>query len=60
LLSPDSAGAGGFTRKWHRLDTGIAINEGYAFQWFSMAVVLTGIFFLLNFKSPDSGESSKE
>lgn len=58
LLSPDSS-AGGFTRKWKRLDTGIAINEGYAFQWFSMALALTGIFFLVNLK-PDSKESSKE
>ena len=60
LLSPKSTDAGGFTRKWHRLDTGIAINEGYAFQWFSMALVLTGIYFILNFKHPDSEESSKE
>jgi surfeit locus 1 family protein len=58
LLSPDS-NAGGFTRKWKRLDTGIAINEGYAFQWFSMALALTGIFFLVNLK-PDTKESSKE
>jgi len=59
LLSPDSK-AGGYTRKWKRLDTGIAINEGYAFQWFSMALALTGIFFLVNLKKPDSKESKKE
>ena len=58
LLSPDS-NAGGFSRKWQKLNTGIAINEGYAFQWFSMALALTGIYFLVNLK-PDSKESSEE
>lgn len=36
LLDPDSP-AGGFVRRWARLDTGIAVHKGYAFQWFILA-----------------------
>lgn len=36
LLDPDSP-AGGFVRRWARLDTGIAVHKGYAFQWFTLA-----------------------
>jgi surfeit locus 1 family protein len=39
LLDPESP-AGGFVRRWARLDTGIAVHEGYAFQWFILAVTL--------------------
>lgn len=39
LLDPQSP-AGGFVRDWARLDTGIAVHEGYAFQWFSLAVTV--------------------
>jgi len=56
LLDPQSK-AGGFERKWRRLDTGIAVHQGYAFQWFSLAVALAAIFFLVNFRET---ESSKE
>ncbi|MDD1632449.1 MAG: SURF1 family protein, partial [Methylococcaceae bacterium] len=37
LLDHDSP-AGGYTRQWARLDSGIATHQGYAFQWFSLAV----------------------
>ena len=55
LLDPESQ-AGGFIREWRRLDTGIAKHEGYAFQWFSMAVALAAIgifFFFLRTKEDD-------
>jgi surfeit locus 1 family protein len=55
LLDPDSK-AGGFERKWKRLDTGIAVHQGYAFQWFSLAVALAAIFFLVNFRKPEQQE----
>lgn len=55
LLDPNSK-AGGFERKWRRLDTGIAVHQGYAFQWFSLAVALVAIFFLLNFRKTDSSK----
>lgn len=47
LLDPDSP-AGGYTRQWARLDSGIATHQGYAFQWFSLAVALAAIYILVN------------
>ncbi|BAU47041.1 surfeit locus 1 [Sulfurifustis variabilis] len=35
LLDPQAPG--GFVREWARLDTGIAVHQGYAFQWFALA-----------------------
>lgn len=38
--------AGGFVREWTRLDAGIAVHQGYAFQWFALAaaaIVLFGV-----------------
>lgn len=35
LLDPKSPG--GYVRDWARLDTGVAVHEGYAFQWFLLA-----------------------
>lgn len=49
LLDPDSQ-SGGFVREWKRLDTGIAVHQGYAFQWFSLAVALVAIFLFVNFR----------
>lgn len=46
LLDPRSD-AGGFVRDWTRLDAGIAVHQGYAFQWFALAaaaLVLYGAF----------------
>lgn len=49
LMDPKS-GAGGFVRNWHRLDTGIAVHQGYAFQWFSLAVALVALVMFFNFR----------
>ncbi|HYA38794.1 MAG TPA: SURF1 family protein [Candidatus Methylomirabilis sp.] len=46
LLDPQSS-AGGFTREWARLDAGIAVHEGYAFQWFMMAAALVVIYLFM-------------
>ena len=46
LLDPRSP-AGGFTREWARLDAGIAVHEGYAFQWFMMAAGLVVIYLFM-------------
>ena len=43
LLDPASQ-AEGFVRQWRRFDAKVTIHQGYAFQWFSMAVVLVGIY----------------
>jgi len=46
LLDPESP-AGGFTREWSRLDVGIAVHQGYAFQWFMLAAALLALYFFL-------------
>lgn len=52
LLDPDNS-SGGFVRQWARLDAGIATHQGYAFQWFSLAVTLAAIYILLNTRKTD-------
>ncbi len=47
LLDAESP-AGGFVRDWARLDTGIAVHKGYAFQWFTLAAVLLAIYLFFN------------
>jgi surfeit locus 1 family protein len=49
LLDPASP-AGGYVREWKRPDTGIAMHQGYAVQWFVMAAVLVIIYFFRNFR----------
>ncbi len=58
LLDPDSP-AGGYVRDWKPLNTRIAMHEGYAYQWFAMALILTGLYFYLNFRpvgDPSDGD----
>lgn len=53
LLDPGSD-AGGFVRDWTRLDAGIAVHQGYAFQWFALAaaaIVLYGVLTRRAYKS---------
>lgn len=40
----------GLIREWIRLDTGSSKNLGYAFQWYSFAVLTVIIFLVLNVK----------
>jgi surfeit locus 1 family protein len=49
---------GGFVRQWARLDAGIATHQGYAFQWFSLAVALAGIYILLNTRKTDHDDNT--
>ena len=48
LLLDAGSPAAGFVREWARPDAGIAIHESYAFQWFSLAVALLGVYLLVN------------
>ena len=48
VLLDSASPAGGFTREWSRLDTGIAVHQGYAFQWFTLAAALLAIYLLLS------------
>lgn len=49
LLDPHSL-AGGFIRDWTRLDAGIAVHQGYAFQWFMLAVTLLALYLFFGFR----------
>ncbi len=49
LLDPHSP-AGGFTRDWTRLDAGIAVHQGYAFQWFMLALTLSALYLVFGFR----------
>lgn len=40
LLDPELPG--GYVRDWQRLDSGIAVHQGYAVQWFALAAALLG------------------
>jgi surfeit locus 1 family protein len=57
LLDKESSG-GGFVRDWKRLDTGIAVHEGYAFQWFSLALALATIFLFLSLTRQGAREAN--
>lgn len=55
LLAP--AAAGGFVREWARLDAGIAMHQGYAFQWFLLAFALSAVYLLVNTRRVDNAKS---
>jgi len=58
LLDPGSK-AGGYIRTWKRLDAGIAVHQGYAFQWFSLALVLFVMFLFMTFRKQPGSEDSR-
>jgi surfeit locus 1 family protein len=47
VLLLDADAAGGYAREWPRLDAGIALHHGYAFQWFALAALAAVICGLL-------------
>lgn len=54
LLDPTS-GAGGFTREWSRLDAGISVHQGYAFQWFMLAAALATVYLFMSLRRRGAG-----
>lgn len=58
LLGPESD-AGGYVREWKRLDTGIAVHQGYAFQWFSLALALLTISLFLGLRRKTGNQTSE-
>ncbi len=38
----DAEVPGGYVREWQRLDSGIAVHQAYAVQWFALAAALLG------------------
>jgi surfeit locus 1 family protein len=59
LLDPDST-AGGFTRDWSRLDAGISVHQGYAFQWFMLAAALASIYLFMSLRRRGAGQPEQE
>lgn len=59
LLDPDSP-AGGFVRRWARLDTGIAVHKGYAFQWFIMAAALLTAYLIYGLRAAKTRNGDAE
>lgn len=59
LLDPADA-AGGFTRDWSRLDAGISVHQGYAFQWFMLAAALASIYLFMGLRRRDADKKKEE
>ncbi|MEW6331608.1 MAG: SURF1 family protein [Pseudomonadota bacterium] len=59
LLDPDSP-AGGFTRDWSRLDAGISVHQGYAFQWFMLAAALASIYLFMSLRRRGAGTREQQ
>ena len=61
IILLDPAATDGFVREWKIVQFGPERNYGYAFQWFTMAIVVLIIFIVLNTRrinhAADSGES---
>lgn len=49
LLDPEVPG--GFVREWARLDAGIAVHYGYAFQWFALAAALAAGYLFIGLRA---------
>jgi surfeit locus 1 family protein len=58
LLDPDISG--GFTRDWSRLDAGISVHQGYAFQWFMLAAALASIYLFMSLRRRGAGQPEQE
>ncbi len=58
LLDPASQ-AGGFIRDWTRLDAGIAVHQGYAFQWFTLAGALIAIYLFMSLRGADADKQEE-
>lgn len=59
LLDPADA-AGGFIRDWSRLDAGISVHQGYAFQWFMLAAALASIYLFMVLRRRDADKQEEE
>lgn len=56
LLDPDRPG--GYVREWARLDAGIAVHQGYAFQWFMLAATVLVVYVVLLIRAIRRGSGS--
>ena len=60
ILLDAASPAGGFVREWARLDSGIAVHQGYAFQWFALTVALLGLYVFFGRRAARSGLAAEE
>lgn len=51
VLLDSASMAGGYARDWARLDTGIAVHHGYAFQWFALAAASFVLYLVLTVRA---------
>jgi surfeit locus 1 family protein len=56
----DPASPGGYTREWARLDAGIAVHKGYAFQWFMLAAALIAIYLFMSLRGSGADEQEED
>ncbi len=54
FIRQTSAGDDGLARVWDRLDRGVDINRGYAFQWYSFAALILVLYVSLNLRIADT------
>ena len=54
LIRQASASDDGLARAWERLDRGVDIHRGYAFQWYSLAALVLVLYVVLNLRSVDT------
>jgi surfeit locus 1 family protein len=52
VLQESGDAADGLKRVWERPDTGVNTHRGYAFQWYSLAVLIVVLYVVLSFKRP--------
>lgn len=50
VLEQRSALDDGLVREWRRADADVAKHESYALQWYSLAALSLGLFFVVSFK----------
>jgi surfeit locus 1 family protein len=60
ILLDAASPAGGFIRDWARLDAGIAVHQGYAFQWFTLAAALLALYAFYGRRAARSGRETEE
>ena len=51
IVRQTSASNDGLARIWERPDRGVNIHRGYAFQWYSLAVLILVLYVILNLRS---------
>jgi len=50
VLEQHSPLADGLARNWPLPDTGVAVHESYALQWYSLAALSVALFLVLSFR----------